>query len=51
MKFILSDPDKAIDDLALRLNRELGDGKVLWLTSGGSNIGATAKIMFRSQPI
>ena len=47
MKFILCDDwDKAILDLGARLQSELQKGrKVLWLTSGGSNIQATVRIM------
>lgn len=47
MKFILTAGwDDGIADLTERLVRELVNGKkVLWLTSGGSNIPATVQIM------
>jgi 6-phosphogluconolactonase len=40
-----SDWDKGIADLTERLVRELGQGKVLWLLSGGSNVKASVEIM------
>lgn len=47
MKYILTSGwDDGIADLTARLARDLAAGKrVLWLTSGGSNIQATAQIM------
>jgi 6-phosphogluconolactonase/glucosamine-6-phosphate isomerase/deaminase len=49
MHFILtSDWEEGIADLAQRLEKELSDGKrVLWLTSGGSNIDASVQVMDR----
>ena len=46
MQYIRSTAVTALQTLANRLQSELGSGKrVLWLVSGGSNIGITVQIM------
>jgi phosphoheptose isomerase len=46
MKFLREDHDSAVRAIAARISSELQTGKrVLWLTSGGSNVAAEVRIM------